>query len=48
MLTKLKKDEEHTLTFTIPLFEPLPPCYFVTLTLTPNPNPNPDPNTIAL
>jgi activating signal cointegrator complex subunit 3 len=28
-LTKMKKDEPHTLAFTIPLFEPLPPCYFV-------------------
>ena len=28
-LAKAKKDEEHVLTFTIPLFEPLPPCYFV-------------------
>ena len=29
MLPKAKKDEEHVLSFTIPLFEPLPPCYFV-------------------
>ena len=28
-LLKLHKDEPHTLGFTIPLFEPLPPCYFV-------------------
>ena len=29
VLTKAKKDEPHELAFTIPLFEPLPPCYFV-------------------
>ena len=28
-LSKLKRDEPHVLAFTIPLFEPLPPCYFV-------------------
>ena len=28
-LLKLHKDEPHTLGFTMPLFEPLPPCYFV-------------------
>ena len=29
MLSKAHKDDSHTLAFTIPLFEPLPPCYFV-------------------
>ena len=29
VLTKQAKDEPHALHFTIPLFEPLPPCYFV-------------------
>ena len=29
VLSKAKRDVAHELTFTIPLFEPLPPCYFV-------------------